>query len=51
MLMWVRSRPLSRSARALRRVVVEEVAKLVDLGWGEKVPINAKPATAPLTAN
>ena len=51
MLMWVRSRTLSPGARALRRVVLEEVTKLVDLGWGEKVPINAAPPTAPLSVS
>jgi LysR family nitrogen assimilation transcriptional regulator len=47
MLMWVRTRTLSPAARELRRVVLEEVSKLVDEGWGEKVAIANTASTAP----
>lgn len=39
MLMWGRTRALSPAARELRRVVLEEVSKLVAQGWGEAIPI------------
>lgn len=37
MLMWVRTKALSPAARQLRRVILEEVSKLVEKGWGEKI--------------
>jgi LysR family transcriptional regulator, nitrogen assimilation regulatory protein len=49
MLMWVRSRALSPGARELRRVVLEEVSKLVDQGWGERVPIASVASAGPRT--
>jgi LysR family nitrogen assimilation transcriptional regulator len=37
MLMWLKTRTLSPAACELRNVVIEETAKLCELGWGQSV--------------